>query len=486
MRVSFCIEGDMRNAVSDAHNQLFRRLPQVGEFLETGAGRELLRAYPRPLVMEAVRTSMDRLRAEIGQGALAEEDVDARVAELAERVSGVLRDAGQGALRSVINATGVILQTNLGRAPLSAHAVQTVAEVASGYCNLEFDLASGARGKRGAHVERLLLQAVGLDPTRFAALVVNNCAAATLLALNSIAEDGEVIVSRGELVEIGGGFRVPEILRKSGARLVEVGTTNRTRIEDYAAAITAQTKLLLRVHRSNFEIVGFTEEAGLSALVELGSKAGVPVFVDQGTGCVISPETYGLGAQSTLVDAVKSGAALVSASADKLLGGPQCGLMVGERNLIERLRGNPLYRALRVDKMTIAALQETLLAYLSNEAETIPAIRMLAMSADCVRTRCEAVVEALGGEAIGANVIATESVVGGGTTPGTTLASFAVALEMRGITADELAGRLRRLDPPVIGRIQQERVLLDLRTVPENLDELLIRLLSECLGVARA
>jgi len=471
--------------VSEARNELFRRLPQVGEFLETNAGRDLLRAYPRPLVVEAVRTAMDRLRAEIGEG-LGEQELDARVSELAEVIAGVLRKSGQGALRPVINATGVILQTNFGRAPLSARAVRAIADVASGYCNLEFDLASGARGKRGSHVERLLLQTLGLDASRMSALVVNNCAAATLLALNAMAEDGEVVVSRGELVEIGGGFRVPEILRKSGARLVEVGTTNRTRLDDYAAALTPQTKLLLRVHRSNFEIVGFTEEAELSALVELGAKAGVLVFVDQGTGCVIAPSAHGLGPQSTLVDAVKSGAALVSASGDKLLGGPQCGLLVGERSLIERLRGNPLYRALRVDKMTIAALQGTLLAYLSDEAQTIPVVRMLSVRADRVETRCQAVAAAFNSEGLVAKVMSTESVVGGGTTPGTTLASFAVALEVRGVSAAELAERLRSLDPPVIGRIQQDRVLLDLRTVPEDSDELLIRCVRDCLGTARA
>ena len=485
-RASFCIEGDVRDAVSDARNELFRRLPQVGEFFETGAARELLRAYPRTLVMEAVRTSMDHLRAEIGQGVLAEKDVDLRVAGLAEQVRGALRETGQGALRPVINATGVILQTNLGRAPLSARAVRAIADVASGYCNLEFDLASGGRGKRGAHVERLLLQALGLDRTRFAALVVNNCAAATLLALNTLAEAGEVIVSRGELVEIGGGFRVPEILRKSGARLVEVGTTNRTRIEDYAAAITAQTKLLLRVHRSNFEIVGFTAEADLSALVELGAKSGVPVFVDQGTGCMISPEAYGLEAQSTLLDVVRSGAALAAASGDKLLGGPQCGLLVGERAVIEKLRLNPLYRVLRVDKMTIAALQETLLAYLADEPQTIPALRMMAMKLDAVQKRCNFVAEGLDRYGIAARAVPSESVVGGGTTPGATLLSYAVALETPDMSAEQIAARLRWLSPPVIGRIQQDRVLLDLRTVPEEWDANLIDLIGECLRSARS
>lgn len=469
--------------INEDRNRLFRRLPQVGEFLESGAGRQLLQGHARAIVMEGVRAALDELRMEIEQGSVSEDALGERVANLADCVAAELQATSRDALRPLLNATGVILQTNLGRAPLSRKAAQAVAQVASGYCNLEFDLGVGTRGKRGVHVERLLLQALGLDPSRVSALVVNNCAAATLLALNTVADGGEVIVSRGELVEIGGGFRVPEILRKSGAHLVEVGTTNRTRIADYSDAITAETKLLLRVHRSNFEIRGFTEEAELPALVELGRRTGVPVFVDQGTGCMISPGSYGLGSQSTLVEAVQSGASLVAASGDKLLGGPQCGLVVGRRDLVEKLRKNPLYRALRVDKMTIAALQETLLAYLSGEPDTIPAIRMLATDASAVKARCESMVAALGGAA---TVMPTESVVGGGTTPGTRLASFAVALQPGDGGAEDLAARLRRLDPPVIGRIQQERVLLDLRTVPEEQDGLLIRLVKGCLKSARA
>ena len=471
--------------MSDARNQLFRRLPQLGEFLESGAGEELLRAHPRALVVEVLRAELDRLREEIGRGGLAERAVDARVTALAARVDALLRDAAQGALRSVINATGVILQTNLGRAPLSARAVRAIADVASGYCNLEFDLASGERGKRGGYVEQLLLRALGADASRMSALVVNNCAAATLLALNTLAENGEVIVSRGELVEIGGGFRIPEILRKSGARLVEVGTTNRTRIGDYLEAVTPETKLLLRVHRSNFEIVGFTEEPELRELVDLGAERGIPVFVDQGTGCVSSPERFGTRRQVTLADVATSGAALVAASGDKLLGGPQSGLLVGERAVIEKLRGNPLYRALRVDKLTLAALQETLGAYLADEQETIPALRMIAMELDAVEKRCNFVAREFDRRGIAATVNLVHSVVGGGTTPGSTLVSFAVALEVPDMSAEQVAGRLRRLSPPVIGRIQQDRVLLDMRTVPEEWDADLIDLIEECLRSAR-
>jgi L-seryl-tRNA(Ser) seleniumtransferase len=296
--------------------RLYQRLPQVGEFLDRPEMKDLLRRYPRPMLLAAARDVLAELRHEISRGALSEQSLQIEIERMHERVVHALRQAERPALQPVINATGVILQTNLGRAPLSDAAVEQIAAVARGYCNLEFDLETGERGQRGTHVEKLLLQVLGSDSSGRAALAVNNCAAATFLALNSIAEGGEVIVSRGELVEIGGGFRVPDILRKSGARLVEVGTTNRTRIEDYAAAITSDTRLILRVHRSNFQIVGFTEQVELDELVRLGAEAGVPVFVDQGTGCVASLEEYGLAQQSSFLASVKSGAALVCASGD--------------------------------------------------------------------------------------------------------------------------------------------------------------------------
>jgi L-seryl-tRNA(Ser) seleniumtransferase len=381
----------------------------------------------------------------------------------------------------VINATGVILQTNLGRAPLSESAIQSVAAVARGYCNLEFDLGSGKRGHRGARVEELVIQVAGCDQAEAAGLIVNNCAAATFLALNSLAEGGEVIVSRGELVEIGGGFRVPEILRKSGARLVEVGTTNRTRLKDYADAITPETCVILRVHRSNFEISGFTEQADLRELVQLGVDAGLPVMVDQGTGCILPLHEHGLGQQSSFLDAVKSGAALVCASGDKLLGGPQAGIVVGQRKLVGELHKNPLYRAFRVDKLTIAALEATLLAYLSGQTDSIPVAQMLTMPAAAIRTRCERWAAVLESEQVSAGVIQTESMVGGGTTPGATLPSFAVTLEHRSMSADALAARLRHLDPPVIGRIHGGRVLLDLRTVDPNADDAAVEILRTAL-----
>ncbi|HKF47376.1 MAG TPA: L-seryl-tRNA(Sec) selenium transferase [Terracidiphilus sp.] len=458
---------------------LYQQLPQVGEFLDGAQGKELQRRYPRPFVLDAVRFILTAMREEIASGVLNDKTLTVALSNLAERVEQRLQMADPAALRPVINATGVILQTNLGRAPLSEAAIERIAAVSRGYCNLEFDLESGERGRRGGHVEDLLLRLVGLASPGHSALIVNNCAAATFLALNSLAEGGEVIVSRGELVEIGGGFRVPEILRKSGARLVEVGTTNRTRLEDYAAAITSETRLILRVHRSNFQIVGFTEEAELRDLVKLGSDAGVPVVVDQGTGCVLRPGEFGLSPQSSLLENSHSGAALVCASGDKLLGGPQCGIIVGESGPVRRLRVNPLHRAFRVDKLTLAALEATLLAYLSGQAEAIPVVGMISQSADAIRTRCERWAAALCSAKVKSEAIATQSAVGGGTTPGATLPSFAVALESHYMKATELAALLRRLEPPVIARIHNDQVLLDLRTVPEFEDDLILRMLSQ-------
>ncbi|HEY2861021.1 MAG TPA: L-seryl-tRNA(Sec) selenium transferase [Terracidiphilus sp.] len=449
---------------------MYRHLPQVGELLARPEMNDLVREHSRAAVLGAVRDALAALRDQISRGEQTERTLQFELSRLQEHVAHALQKRSRHRLQRVINATGVILQTNLGRAPLSDAAIEQIAAIARGYCNLEFDLEAGERGSRGAYAEQLLLQMLGADTRQRAALVVNNCAAAMFLALNSLADGGEVIVSRGELVEIGGGFRVPEILRKSGARLVEVGTTNRTRLEDYAAAINADTRLILSVHRSNFEIVGFTEQPQLSDLIQLGAEAGLPVVVDQGTGCVVALEEHGLARQSSFLDASNSGAALVCASGDKLLGGPQCGLIVGEQGVIRKLRTNPLYRALRVDKLTLAALEATLLAYLSGRAQALPTVEMLGLGAESIRARCETWAVALQSEWMDTEVVPTESVVGGGTTPGATLPSFAVALLVRDMSADNLAALLRTLDPPVIARIHDDRVLLDLRTVSINDD----------------
>jgi L-seryl-tRNA(Ser) seleniumtransferase len=458
------------------NDRIYRQLPQVGELLDRPAINDFLRTHPRPAVLAAVRAALAALRNDISRGAQTEHTLQLEINRLPELIATALGQTGRSALQPVINATGVILQTNLGRAPLSEAAIEKIAAIARGYCNLEFDLDAGERGRRGPYVDELLLQLTGANPRERAALVVNNCAAAIFLALNSLAEGGEVMVSRGELVEIGGGFRVPEILRKSGARLVEVGTTNRTRIEDYASAVTAETRLILRVHRSNFEIIGFTEQPHLKELLQLGADSGLPVVVDQGTGCVLPLEDYGLPNQSSFFDTINSGASLVCASGDKLLGGPQCGLIVGEHTIIRKMRTNPLYRAVRVDKLTLAALQATLLAYLSGQSQTIPAVEMLSLSSEAIRSRCEAWALTLKSDSLDTEVLPTDSVAGGGTNPGATLPSFAVGLRAKHLNADNLAALLRTLDPPVIARIHEGLVLLDLRTVPAK-DDALVRII---------
>ena len=467
----------------EGNAKLYRRLPQVGELLEGDRFRASEARFGRELVAEALRTELAGLREGIRSGSLEEASLAEAVAGLPTSVEQVLAERLRPSLRPVINATGVILQTNLGRAPLSAEAIEAMVAVARGYCNVEMDLEAGERSRRDVHAEGLILEVLRgrgafAEPAGRGAAVVNNCAAATFLALNTLAEGGEVIVSRGELVEIGGGFRVPDILRKSGAVLREVGTTNRTRASDYAEAITPATRLILRVHRSNFRIEGFTEQPSLAELVALGARAGVPVFDAQGTGCAVDLAAYGIPGESSWVESVAGGAALVAASGDKLLGGPQCGLLVGSEEIVGRIRRNPLFRALRVDKLTYAALGATLRAYLCGREETLPALAMLRLSAESVRLRCEGIVEkiavGLAGSAYTAEVVPVESLVGGGTTPGAALPSFAVALAHGALSEEALAARLRGGEPAVVTRTHAGRVLLDLRTVFPAQDALLL------------
>jgi L-seryl-tRNA(Ser) seleniumtransferase len=473
------------NSGNEERQELYRRLPQVGELVESCLLIESVRGYRRELVVDAARAHVSEMREEIAAGTHTVASLDEEVRTLPHAIAAEIAAGLRPTLRLVINATGVILHTNIGRASLSEAALARVVEVAKGYCNLELDLGSGERSRRDDHIEDILLRLIALligEPecdvaSTDAALVVNNCAAATFLALNSLAEGGEVIVSRGELVEIGGGFRIPDILRKSGAVLREVGTTNRTRIEDYASAITPDTRLILRVHQSNFKIEGFTERPSLNALIALGEQSSVPVFEDQGTGCMVPLDAYGITQESSLVESLRCGPDLVAASGDKLLGGPQCGILIGGKDLIARMRVNPLLRAFRVDKMTYAALQATLLAYLAGDTESIPTVRMLGIPPENIRQRCEEMAQALHSATLTAETVAVQSVVGGGTTPGASLPSFALAVRHGVLEAASLAATLRRLDPAVLARTQEDRVLLDLRTVPEEMDAVLIRLL---------
>lgn len=446
---------------------LLRRLPSVEEVLQEAATRALLERLPRWAVLEGVREALERARRGILTGGAPPEDLAAAAAPLAEA-------RARPSLRRVINATGVILHTNIGRACLPEAALQALLQAGRAYSTLEFDLEAGARGSRQVHVEGLLTRLTGAE----AAFAVNNNAAAVLLAINTLAEGREVIVSRGELVEIGGSFRIPDVMLKAGGLLREVGTTNRTHLKDYEAALSERTALLLKVHPSNFAIVGFTAAVPLAELAALGKRHHVPVMVDLGSGALADLTPYGVTGEETVPAVLRQGPDLVTFSGDKLLGGPQAGLVVGRRALVEKLRKNPLARAVRIDKLSLAALEATLRLYLEGPAaaEAIPTLRSIALPAAAVRARAEAaagVVREAGGADLSAEVIPGSSEVGGGASPTEALPTFLLALRSRSRDADALEAALRRQDPPVLARIKDARVLLDLRTVaPEELPAL--------------
>jgi L-seryl-tRNA(Ser) seleniumtransferase len=414
-----------------------RDLPSVDELARAGR----FSGFPRALVVDAARTALARAREEIQAGH--------DPGELAQRMSDELERADQPRLRRVLNATGVIVHTNLGRAPLAAAALDRVREIGAGYSSLEYDLAEGARGSRQDHVAPLLRGLTGAE----AALVVNNNAAALLLCLAALAEGREVLVSRGELIEIGDGFRIPDVLARSGARLVEVGTTNRTRVADYERSVGSETAVLLRVHQSNFRVVGFTERPRLGELAALARRHGLLLLDDLGSGAIEAVED-----EPSVRESLARGADLVCFSGDKLLGGPQAGIVLGRADLIERLRGHPLQRALRADKLTLAALEGTLALYLDPEGggRELPVLRMLGEQAERVRARAERLAARVGGE-----IEATVARVGGGALPLAELPSFACAVE------EGLAAALRTADPPVIGVVRDGRTLLDCRTLAD-------------------
>jgi L-seryl-tRNA(Ser) seleniumtransferase len=419
---------------------------------------------PNELLRMAARAEVDLLRAQIQAG---DNLPTAELRDLlVERVAARLNRELSPTLLPVINASGVIIQTNLGRAPLSVAALAAMARVGSGYSNLEYDLEQGERGSRTLHLERLLCRLSGAE----AALAVNNNAAAIYLILSALAIGREVIVSRGQAVEIGGGFRIPDVLRQSGAELVEVGTTNRTYPHDYAAAINDNTALLLRVHTSNFRLMGFVHETSLAELAELGSARNVPVLDDLGSGTLLPTAPYGLAAEPTVPESVAVGADLITFSGDKLLGGPQAGLIVGRRDLVDRLKRHPLARALRIDKTTIAGMEATLLSYLRGRAiDEVPVWRMIAAPLAGLQARAEALVARLAENGVAAMPTECASAVGGGSLPGETLPSYGVALA----GSDSLSRRLRLGDPAVVARFADGRLTFDMRTVLSEQDEAL-------------
>jgi L-seryl-tRNA(Ser) seleniumtransferase len=448
---------------------LLRQIPSVDELLRRERLAQLAAATGRALVVEAARAVLDRMRVQIAANPAAAAAL-LEPARLEEEVASELKRSLDFSLRPVINATGVILHTNLGRAPLSPEAIEHLRHIATQYCNLEYSLAEGTRGQRDAHTARLLARLLGAE----AAVVVNNNAAAVFLVLSALARGGEVIVSRGELIEIGESFRIPDILAESGAVLREVGTTNRTHIADYERAINERTRLLLRVHPSNFRLVGFTARPERKELVELGRRANLPVCEDLGSGCLADLRESGI--EEPLAQAsLRAGVDLVTFSGDKLLGGPQAGVIAGKQELVRRLRRHPLFRALRVDKLTIAALEATLSAYLRGRLDEIPALRMIQISLGEMELRAQAFVERLramlGDDAVQAEVRSGDSVIGGGSTPGETLPTRLVVVRSSRRPAAELESLLRRPEQPVpvIARVEGDRLVLDLRTVfPEQ------------------
>ncbi len=436
-----------------------RRIPSVEETLAELAGLE--GRYPRRLIVDEIRRAQDGLREEIRSGGEPEAGATARRAR--EKLARLERPS----LRRVINATGVVLHTNLGRAPLGPLAAM------EGYSNLEYDVEGGRRGKRDAHVAELIERLAGAP-----GIAVNNNAAAVYLALNELAAGYEVVVSRGELIEIGDGFRIPDIMRSSGAILREVGTTNRTNVEDYAQAIGERTRLLMRVHPSNFRMEGFTSKPELRALAALGRERGIPVYEDLGSGCVADLRRFGID-EPLVGDSVRAGVNLVSFSGDKLLGGPQAGILAGDGEIVRRLRRNPMFRALRLDKLIHQSLEATLRTTLLERWESIPALRMISTTAEALRARAQRMVERL--EGVRAEVIPGESVVGGGSTPERSIATWLIAVECANVV--EAERRCRRWEPPVIARIEEGRLVFDPRTVFPGEDEELARAIEAAVRI---
>ncbi len=452
----------------------FRRIPSIEHLRQLPAIRALEAEFGQATVVDALRTEADRVRQQLASGGRIDDVTDALVRAVPDR----LRETAAPSLQHVVNATGVIIHTNLGRAPLSQRALDRVARLAGGYTNLEYDVAAGARGRRDLHAERLICRLTGAE----AAVVVNNNAAATLLGLAALASGREVIISRGELVEIGGGFRVPDVMAQSGAILREVGTTNRTRAADYAAAISDRTALILRVHPSNFRITGFTERPSVEDLVAIGRRFNVPVAEDLGSGYLRGPAADPLRDEPDVRGTLAAGADLVMFSGDKLLGGPQAGILAGREKAVTLVRRHPLMRALRVDKMTYAALEATLESYVAGRAEEdVPVPRMIAMSADAIESRARRIIEKLP-SSLGAEIVDGASAIGGGSAPGSTLPTRLIAIRREGVSPDTLAASLRAQQPPVIARIDNDRVLLDLRTVQPAEDEALAQAIARLSG----
>ncbi|MBI5418771.1 MAG: L-seryl-tRNA(Sec) selenium transferase [Deltaproteobacteria bacterium] len=443
-----------------------RNIPSVASLLETREIRQALLRHPRPVVVGAIRRALSALRAEVAPGGTPPRSREEWTELLLSRIPAEIAVAEEPSLRRVINATGVVIHTNLGRAPLPEEGIRAVSETAGGYSNLEFDLASGSRFSRLVHVEELILTLTGAE----SAHVVNNNAAAVLLCLAGLARGRDVLVSRGELVEIGGSFRIPDIMAESGANLVEVGTTNRTRIEDYERAATARTALLLKVHRSNFSMTGFTEEVAARELASLGDRLGIPVMEDLGSGAIFDFSSAGIPGTPTVRQALALGPGIVTVSGDKLLGGPQAGIIVGRKALVDPLKKHPLSRALRIDKLCLAALAATLRLYADDRRAVarVPVLSMMLAGEPAVRARARKLIRRLkreSGAGLSLSVERAFSSPGGGAMPDVEIPTACVAVSHETMRVEELEARLRLGSPSVVGRIEKGKLLLDMRTV---------------------
>jgi L-seryl-tRNA(Ser) seleniumtransferase len=451
-----------------------RRLPSVDKVISDERIKRLRELYPHDLIVNLVRQHLEATRLAITYGSSCPS-----LDDIVDSIRSQAQSLGQLSLRRVINASGVILHTNLGRAPLSKEATMAMELVAMGYCNLEFDLDSGTRGSRNVHIEQLLRQLTGAE----AALVVNNNASAVLLALTALAKRKEVIVSRGQAVEIGGGFRIPDVMRQSGAKLVEVGTTNCTYIHDYEQVISPRTAALLRVHSSNFRVEGFTHAVSLEEMVALGDKHGVTVLDDLGSGCLLDVTAFGLDPEPMVQQSVSVGVGLACFSGDKLVGGPQAGIIVGKKPIVDKLKKHALARAVRIDKISLAGLAATLIHYLKGEAvEKVPVWHMISMPVGEVEKRASIWAQALSDLAL---VIEGETMVGGGSLPGSTLSTRLVAIGEKGSqrnAVQTLARILRHNEPPIIGRISGDVLLLDPRTVLPEEDDIVLKALSDAVS----
>jgi L-seryl-tRNA(Ser) seleniumtransferase len=457
--------------------QKLSRLPQVDECLKSSYGRKWLESYYRKIVIRSIREVIDLKRKEILSGATSEVSIDV----ISQDIEAVMQRHSAYKLRPLINATGVVIHTNLGRAIISDRAIENILAIAGSYSNLEYEILKGKRGKRYTHIKDIITELTGAED----AIVVNNNAAAVLICLDTFAKDREVIVSRGELVEIGGSFRIPEVMKSSGAILREVGTTNKTHLSDYENAVCGNTALFLKVHQSNYKVIGFSEEVPIKKLVDLGKEFRIPVVADLGSGCIISLEKYGVYDEPTVQEIIRAGADLVTFSGDKLLGGPQAGIIVGKGELIQKIQKNPMLRAMRIDKMTFASLEATFMQYLDEEkaVRNIPALRMLTESQDIIKRRAKKIFTAFK-KSVSSHadieVMPDQSRAGGGSLPETDFPTFVVSLKPKNISVNALEKKLRLGNPPVITRIKEDVVLIDARTVLDRE----IKTLVSCIAAA--